>query len=194
VTYNIYPFYPTEVAIVGYESFIREEIMPLAAGRPVLVTEFGVNSLEASEERQAEVLNECWDGLRAAGCQGGIVFSFADEWWKNYENPIREPNWWRRAHAPDDHLRHDRDPEEYYGILRSDRKPKPAYAMVRDMFGGSEISFTPIANPEWERARLMSRLLWLAGGVGVFGLAATAVLLYFRSAHPGFRTKDQEKG
>jgi hypothetical protein len=33
VTYNIYPFYPTEVAINGYESFIRDEILPLANGR-----------------------------------------------------------------------------------------------------------------------------------------------------------------
>jgi hypothetical protein len=193
VTYNIYPFYPTEVAINGYERFIRDEILPLANGRPVVVTEFGVNSLEASEERQAEVLKQCWDGLRAVGCQGGMVFSFADEWWKNYENPIREPNWWRRAHAPDDHLRHDRDPEEYYGIVRSDRKPKPAYEMVRAMFAGSEITFTPIANPELERARLMSRLLWLAGGVGVFSLAATAVLLYLRSAPAGPNAKNQVK-
>lgn len=193
VSYNIYPFYPTEVAINGYEAFIREEILPLANGRPVLVTEFGVNSLEASEERQAEVLKQCWEGLRAVGCQGGMVFAFADEWWKNYENPIREPNWWRRSHAPDDHLRHDRDPEEYYGIVHSDRKPKPAYETVRAMFGGSEISFTPIANPILERARLAKRLFWLAGGVGVFGLAATAVLLYLRAAHAGPNTNNQEK-
>jgi hypothetical protein len=159
----------------------------------VLVTEFGVNSLEASEERQAEVLKQCWDGLARRRCQGGMVFSFADEWWKNYENPIREPNWWRRAHAPDDHLRHDRDPEEYYGIVRSDRKPKPAYEMVRAMFAGSEISFTPIANPALERARLTSRLFWLAGGVGVFALAATAVLLYSARPPAGPNPKNQGK-
>lgn len=177
VAYNIYPFYPTEVAAMGYERFISKHIMPLTGGRPVLITEFGINSLEASEQRQAEVLQECWKGLLAAGCQGGIVFSFADEWWKNYDNPVIEPDWWRREEAPNDHLRHDRDPEEHYGIVYANRDPKPAYDTVREMFGATETTFFPVPTPELDRSRNRSKVLWVIGALAVFSIAAAAVLM-----------------
>ena len=132
--YNVYPFYPAEVAVRGYGAFLREEILPLARGRPLLITEFGINTIEAPPERQAEILRRCWRELLDAGCQGGVVFEFADEWWKNYDNPIEAPDWWRRVEAPEDHLTADRDPEEHYGIVDTERRPKPAYAAVAAMF------------------------------------------------------------
>lgn len=154
VCYNIYPFYPTEVIARGYREFIEREIKPLAAGRPLVITEFGVNTIEVSQERHAQVLRECWRDLRRAGAQGGVVFAFADEWWKNYDNPIGPPDWWRRQEAPDDHLAHDQDPEEHYGIVTADRKPKLAFNAVREMFG--EAAPAP-RNGQWGRV-----LWWLA--------------------------------
>ena len=47
------------------------------------------------------------------------MFEFADEWWKNYNNPARPGDWWTRVDAPDDELRHDHDPEETYGVMLS---------------------------------------------------------------------------
>ena len=90
------------------------------------MTEFGVNSLEAGEEGQARIVRECWAEILQSGTAGGIVFGFADEWWKNYDNPKRPGNYWFREGAPEDEARHDEDPEEHYGIMTADRKPKAA--------------------------------------------------------------------
>jgi len=131
--FNLYPAWPREVVVAGYGNYIEGTLKPIAAGRPLLITEFGQNSLEATEQRQAKVLRESWEEIRAHTA-GGVVFEFADEWWKNYDNPIREGDWWQREYAPDDEKTHDLDPEEYYGIVTSDRDPKPAFDEVRQMY------------------------------------------------------------
>lgn len=67
------------------------------------------------------------------------MFSFADEWWKNYDNPIRSDNYWLRKPSDNDEATHDQDPEEYYGIMTSDRKPKKAYYAVQSMYADNNI-------------------------------------------------------
>ncbi len=131
--FNLYPGWPREVAVAGYGNYIENVLKPIAGHRPLLISEFGQNSLEVSEERQAQVLRDAWEEIRARTA-GGAVFSFADEWWKNYDNPVKEGDWWQREYAPDDEKSHDLDPEEYYGIVTSERAPKPAYAAVGGMF------------------------------------------------------------
>ncbi len=131
--FNLYPSWPREVVVAGYGNYIDGVLKPIAAGRPLLITEFGQNSLEVTEDRQAQILRDTWKEIRGR-TSGGAVFSFADEWWKNYDNPISADDFWHRQYAPDDEKTHDLDPEEYYGIVTSERAPKPAYAAVRDMF------------------------------------------------------------
>ncbi len=131
--FNLYAAWPREVVVAGYGEYVDGTLKPIAAGRPLLITEFGQNSLEASEKRQAVVLRESWEEIRTRTA-GGVVFEFADEWWKNYDNPIREGDYWLREYAPDDEKTHDLDPEEYYGIVTSDRDPKPAFDEVRQMY------------------------------------------------------------
>ena len=142
-SFNVYPLWPPEVVAMGFGTYIRDVLQPLAGNRPLLITEFGVNSLEASEQTQASLLHSSWDALVAAGAAGGVVFEFADEWWKNYNNPIREGSWWDREYAPDDELSHDLDPEEHYGIVTSTREPKQAFAEVTAMFSGAPAANTP---------------------------------------------------
>jgi cellulose synthase/poly-beta-1,6-N-acetylglucosamine synthase-like glycosyltransferase len=136
-SFNLYPMWPREVVVRGYGPYIEEVLKPLAKGRPLLITEFGVNTIESDEARQAVVLRDCWNEIRRRTA-GGVVFEFADEWWKNYDNPVKEGAWWQRVYAPDDEKTHDLDPEEYYGIVNSDRVPKPAFAAVEEMFRPAE--------------------------------------------------------
>ncbi|MBI1950367.1 MAG: hypothetical protein HYS34_03275, partial [Acidobacteria bacterium] len=131
--FNLYPAWPREVVVAGYGSYIERILTPIAAGRPLLITEFGQNSLEATEEKQVRVLRESWEEIRSRTA-GGVVFEFADEWWKNYDNPIEAGDFWQRHYAPDDERTHDLDPEEHYGIVTSDRNPKPAFEAVRAMY------------------------------------------------------------
>ena len=58
------------------------------------MTEFGANSVEAGEAGQARMLPRLWDDLRRGGAIGGVAFAFADEWWKNYDNPRAAGTWW----------------------------------------------------------------------------------------------------
>lgn len=93
--FNVYPAWPYEVAVKGFGPFVREMLLPLAGGRPLLITEFGINSLEAGEERQARIVEECWREIARSGIAGGVVFERCDEWWKDYDNPLgrrRPPN------------------------------------------------------------------------------------------------------
>lgn len=134
ISFNVYPLWPPEVVALGFGRYIETVLRPIAAGKPLLISEFGANTIEAGEEGQARLIRESWDGLLRAGAAGGIVFAFADEWWKNYNNPARRGDWWTRVPAPDDELRHDEDPEETYGLVKADRTPKPALAVVSVMF------------------------------------------------------------
>ena len=178
--YNIYPFYPTEVAAAGYERFLSEEVMPRANGRPVVVTEFGINTLEASEQGQSTILQRCWRDLLAAGAQGGVVFAFADEWWKNYDGPVEPPDWWRRQDEPDDHRSHDRDPEEYYGIVTDERAPKPAFYAVQQIFRDTEEGSV--------RAFLRRALPW-GVGTGALAMVVLAIWLPLRARR---RSRDSD--
>lgn len=137
-SFNVYPLWPPEVVALGFDHYIEEVLQPIAANKPLLISEFGANSLEAKDDGEARLLPQCWRGLLKAGACGGVVFEFADEWWKNYDNPRRAGNWWDRTAAPDDEKTHDLDPEEYYGVVQADRQPKAAFAAVQTMFAEDE--------------------------------------------------------
>jgi hypothetical protein len=139
ISFNVYPLWPPEVVARGFGNYIKDILLPIAGSKPLLIAEFGANTLEAGDEGQARLLKSSWEGLISGGACGGIVFEFADEWWKNYDNPKREGDWWDRQPAPDDEKRHDRDPEEYYGVMTAERNPRVAAATVRTMFSDKDI-------------------------------------------------------
>jgi hypothetical protein len=165
----VYPAWPYEVSVKGYGPFLREVLVPLAGDRPLLITEFGINSLEAGESRQADVLTECWREISQSRTVGGVVFEWCDEWWKNHDNPIPGRGYWERRYDRDDALRHDPDPEEHYGIVRSDRTPKPAYEAVGRMWSRRT------AGGRWSPWLILAGLgvaTWLAFGLGRRGSVA----------------------
>ncbi|HVE65629.1 MAG TPA: hypothetical protein VNC59_03535, partial [Thermoanaerobaculia bacterium] len=106
-----------------------------------------------------------WEGIGMAKTVGGVVFQFADEWWKNYNNPRRQGDWWDREAAPDDEKRHDLDPEEHYGIVTAVRQPRPASGVVRDMF----------VDRESPRNRIVP-----AGIIAILVISALATWIYAR--------------
>ncbi len=52
----------------------------LAGNKPLLVSEFGLDSLKHGEERQAETLSWAWEACLRAGAAGQVFFAFTDEW------------------------------------------------------------------------------------------------------------------
>lgn len=163
LSFNVYPLWPPEVVAAGFGPYLRDVLQPIAGERPLLITEFGVNTIEAGEAGQARLLKECWEGIRSAKTAGGVVFEFADEWWKNYNNPQRPGDWWDREAAPDDEKGHDLDPEEFYGIVTAQRNPRPAFTVVRNMF-----------------AETLGGRIIPAGIIGLLAISAAAAWLYAR--------------
>ena len=139
-SFNVYPLWPPQVVALGFGPYLTQVLQPIAEGKPFLVTEFGADSLEAGDVGQAQLLQQCWDAIRQSGAAGGAVFEFADEWWKNYDNPVRPGDWWNRVPAPNDEKQQDLDPEENYGIVTAYRQPKAAYATVQKMFSADDPS------------------------------------------------------
>ncbi len=101
----------------------------LAADRPLVMSEVGLDSLRNGEDKQAEVLDWQIRTVFAAGCAGVVLFSWTDEWF--------------RAGAAVDDWR--------FGLTDWDRKPKPALAAVTAAF--ADVPFSSAGS--WPRVSVV---------------------------------------
>ena len=86
----------------------------LAGDKPLLLTEFGIDSLREGQERQAEILS--WQ-VRAAfegGAAGTCVFSWTDDW---FTGGFQVEDW-------------------AFGLVDRERRPKPAFSAVQRIYQG----------------------------------------------------------
>jgi GT2 family glycosyltransferase len=93
----------------------------IAGGRPLLMSEIGLDSLRNGEEEQARSL--AWQ-LRASfesGCAGAFVFAWTDEWWR------------AGAHVDD----------WKFGLTDRERRPKPALHAARRSFASAPPGLGP---------------------------------------------------
>ena len=81
--------------------------------RPVILGEFGMDTIRHSQEEQAELLAWHVDSVVKCGLAGTIFFSWTDEWFTGG----REISDWA------------------FGIVTRDRKPKKAFQALREKFG-----------------------------------------------------------
>lgn len=125
VTYANYP--TTEylelpfLDVVSFNLFLESEVtfsaylgrlQNLAGGRPLLLSEIGLDSARNGREKQAAVLAAQLRAASDVGCAGTFVFSWTDEWH-------------RGGH----------DIEDWdFGIVDRDRRPKPALRAVREAY------------------------------------------------------------
>ena len=87
----------------------------LAEDRPLVLTEFGIDSIREGKDRQGEILS--WQ-IRAAfegGVAGTFIFAWTDDW---FTNGVVVEDW-------------------AFGLVTRDRSPKPAYHAVRDLYSGA---------------------------------------------------------
>src|SRR2546426_2821298 len=89
----------------------------IAADRPLIMSEIGLDSLRHGESAQAEVLERQVRTAFASGCAGAFVYAWTDEWYRTGEDV------------------HD----WAFGLTRRDRRPKKALAAVRKAF--AEVPF-----------------------------------------------------
>ena len=84
----------------------------IAHTKPLLLGEFGLDSLREGELEQAEVLATQIQAAARAGLAGTILYSFTDEWYKDGEHVT---DW-------------------QFGLTRRDRQPKPSFQSVAAAF------------------------------------------------------------
>jgi O-antigen biosynthesis protein len=117
VGYASYPtteyLLPVNASFVGINVFLEQRstfegyvqhLQTLGAERPLIITEFGLDSARHDERAQAEALKWQRDILLQAGVAGGYWFSYTDEWYRGGQS-IK--NW-------------------SFGIVRHDRQLKEA--------------------------------------------------------------------
>jgi glycosyltransferase involved in cell wall biosynthesis len=86
----------------------------LAVDKPLVLTEFGIDSMRLGEEEQAEILSWQVGAAFAAGVAGTFVFAWTDEWFTG-------------GHLIEDWA---------FGLVDRDRQPKPAWGEVAARYKG----------------------------------------------------------
>jgi O-antigen biosynthesis protein len=113
--------HPQNIDFVCFNIYLHEQkpfedylarLQTLANARPLLIGEFGIDSLREGEASQGEVLAWQIESAFRAGLAGTVIFSFTDDWFKG-ERQIED---WS------------------FGLTRRDRKPKPSYWAVQKVF------------------------------------------------------------
>ena len=85
----------------------------LADDRPLILGEFGMDTIRHTQEEQAEMLGWHVDSVVKCGLAGTVFFAWTDEWFTG-EQEIHD---WA------------------FGIVSRDRKPKKAFDVLRDKLG-----------------------------------------------------------
>jgi GT2 family glycosyltransferase len=110
LTFNVY--------LHRQEDFDRylARLQNLAEDRPLVMGEFGMDTIRHPEEEQAEMLTWHIQSVVRGGLAGTILYAWTDEWFRG-GNEILD---WA------------------FGLVRRDRTPKLALAAVRSLFAGDE--------------------------------------------------------
>jgi GT2 family glycosyltransferase len=94
-----------------FENYLAR-LQMLADTKPVMLGEFGIDSLREGEDKQAEILAWMIEATFRGGLAGAIVYSFTDDWFKDG----RQITDWQ------------------FGIVSRSRIPKAAYTAVQRQF------------------------------------------------------------
>lgn len=94
-----------------FENYLAR-LQMIADAKPLVLGEFGVDSVREGEQRQAEILSWNIESAFRSGAAGTFVFSFTDDWFRS-GMPVLD---WS------------------LGLTERDRTPKPSFDAVRSMY------------------------------------------------------------
>ncbi|MDD5201108.1 MAG: glycosyltransferase [Terrimicrobiaceae bacterium] len=111
-------FYTFNVYLHRQEDFDRylARLQNLAEDRPLVMGEFGMDTIRHTEEEQAEMLSWHIESVVRGGLAGTVLYAWTDEWFRGGSEIL---DW-------------------NFGLVRRDRTPKKSLAAVRELFGGEE--------------------------------------------------------
>lgn len=141
-SYHIYPYYPDYLSYEGdinnykdstgkintYQAYLKKIVEHHTI--PVIISEFGVptsrgmaqkdkntgrNQGRMSETQQGEAIISCYNDIKSAGCAGGIIFTWQDEWFKRTWNTMNSVDLTKTPYWSDYQTN-----EQYFGLLSFD--------------------------------------------------------------------------
>jgi GT2 family glycosyltransferase len=98
---------------VDFEKYLAR-LQNLAEDKPLVLGEFGLDTIRNSEERQAEILDWHLECVVKGGAAGTIFFSWTDEWFRGGHEIL---DW-------------------AFGLVTRDRVPKKAFHILKDKLVG----------------------------------------------------------
>jgi O-antigen biosynthesis protein len=126
VTFANYPptefLQPANIDFVSFNVYLHHEqpfvnyldrLQSLAGEKPLVITEFGIDSMREGEDRKCEILASHIAAAFRGGAAGMILFSFTDEW---FTGGFAIDNW-------------------YFGLTDRARSPKKSFHTVAGQFG-----------------------------------------------------------
>jgi GT2 family glycosyltransferase len=106
VSFNV--FLHDDAALRSYLTRLQN----LASFKPLVLSEFGVDSLGEGDEAQARIVADTARAAAQLGLAGAVAFSFTDEW---HAEGLDVEGW-------------------RFGLVDRDRSPKPVFAALREAF------------------------------------------------------------
>jgi glycosyltransferase involved in cell wall biosynthesis len=116
---------PDEVDFYSYNVYLHRKkdltgylgrLQNLAGDKPLILSEFGMDTIRHPQEEQAQLLTEHVTTVFEAGLAGTFIFSWTDEW---FTDGIEVEDW-------------------AFGIVTKDRKPKLSYAALQPLLKNPE--------------------------------------------------------
>jgi GT2 family glycosyltransferase len=116
---------PSEVDFYSYNVYLHRQkdlsnylarLQNLAGDKPLVLSEFGMDTIRHPEEEQARLLTEHVTTVFESGLAGTFVFSWTDEW---FTDGVDVTDW-------------------AFGIVTTDRRPKLSYAALQPLLQNPE--------------------------------------------------------
>ncbi|MFZ4598163.1 MAG: glycosyltransferase [Terrimicrobiaceae bacterium] len=127
VTFNVY--------LHRQEDFERylARLQNLADDKPLILGEFGMDTIRHPEEEQAEMLRWHIESVVRGGLAGTIVYAWTDEWFRGGQEIL---DW-------------------AFGLVRRDRSKKPAFETIKRLFFGEGSMISRVRLPSYPKASVI---------------------------------------
>ena len=128
-------FYTFNVYLHRRSDFDRylARLQNLAEDRPLIMGEFGMDTLRHSEKEQAEILAWHIESVVRGGLAGTFLYTWTDEWWCNGQDIT---DW-------------------AFGLTTRERLPKEALSRVKSLFAGPESVTRKISLPRYPKVSVI---------------------------------------
>lgn len=128
-------FYTFNVYLHAQSDFDRylARLQNLAEDKPLIMGEFGMDTLRHPQEEQAEMLRWHIESVVRGGLAGTFVYTWTDEWWVNGIDIL---DW-------------------EFGLVTRDREPKKAYYTIKEIYGSGEPVIKRVELPSYPKVSVV---------------------------------------